>query len=276
MLSSKSIIASLLSLPIWMGVTGCAESGHEASKPESENPPLADFSDAARELVEASPEGIAIGEVHGQIASIMLLEAVTEAALETYPTVLVLHEFTPGEAGLDITATPKDSFQTYDITDISLPLWTSNIDKRATWELHAFFEKIAEMPNVSLSYLWDPRLNPPPNKLKAHGMAVRWKIAREARPDAYIVALAGNYHTSSSERYSLEETNSLCRYADEVFNMKLTCVAVDNLVSADENCLPNQKAVVLKGEDVFENWDYVIRRPDRCTVQAQWVNEAVK
>jgi len=133
MLSSKSIIASLLSLPIWMGVTGCAESGHEASKPESENP---------RELVEASPEGIAIGEVHGQIASIMLLEAVTEAALETYPTVLVLHEFTPGEA-----------------------------DKRATWELHAFFEKIAEMPNVSLSYLWDPRLNPPPNKLKAHGMA---------------------------------------------------------------------------------------------------------
>jgi len=58
--------------------------------------------------------------------------------------------------------------------------------------------------------------------------------------------------------------------------MKLTCVAVDNLVSADENCLPNQKAVVLKGEDVFENWDYVIRRPDRCTVQAQWVNEAVK
>jgi len=54
------------------------------------------------------------------------------------------------------------------------------MDKRATWELHAFFEKIAEMPNVSLSYLWDPRLNPPPNKLKAHGMAVRWKIAREA------------------------------------------------------------------------------------------------
>ena len=276
MLSSKSIIASLLFLPIWMGVTGCVESGHEVSKPESENPPLADFSDAARELVEASPEGIAIGEVHGQIAGIMLLEAVTEAALETYPIVLVLHEFTPGEAGLDITATPKDSFQTYDITDISLPLWTSNMDKRATWELHAFFEKIAEMPNVSLSYLWDPRLNPPPNKLKAHGMAVRWKIAREARPDAYIVALAGNYHTSSSERYSLEETNSLCRYADEVFNMKLICVAVDNLVSANENCLPNQKAVVLKGEDIFENWDYVIRRPDRCTVQAQWVNEAVK
>jgi len=96
------------------------------------------------------------------------------------------------------------------------------------------------------------------------------------KPDAYIVALAGNYHTSSAKRYSFEETNSLCRYADEVLNMKLICVAADNLVSVNENCLPNQKAVVLKGEDIFENWNYVIRRPDRCTVQAQWVNEAVK
>jgi hypothetical protein len=240
---------------------------------EKTNPPLADFSQAAKELVKISPDGIAIGEVHGQLTGIMLLEAVTEAALDVHDSVLVLHEFSPREAGLNLGMTPKDGFQTYDMTDKTLPFWTDNIDKRATWELHAFFEKIADMSDVSLSYLWDERLNPPPNKLKAHGMAKRWQIAKLAHPNSYIVALGGNYHTQVSDRYPLEVTNSLCRYAQEKLGFRPSCVAVDNWSSPKENCKDNQTAIIRKGEDVFEHWDYVVWRPDRCVVEAHWVNE---
>lgn len=243
------------------------------SSAEKTKPPLADFSQVAQELVKKSPDGIAIGEVHGQIAGVMLLETVTEVALEIHDSVLILHEFTPQEAGLNLETTPQDDFQTYIMTDKTLPFWTDNIDKRATWELHAFFEDIFRMPDVSLSYLWDARLNPLPNKLKAHGMAERWQIAKLARPDSYIVVLGGNYHTQVSDKYSLEVTNSLCRYTEEKFGFRPSCVTVDNWLSPNENCKESQKAIMRKGEDVIMDWDYVVRRPDRCVVQAHWVNE---
>lgn len=158
------------------------------------------------------------------------------------------------------------------MTSKTLPLWTSNFDKRATWELHALFERIENLQNVELSYFWDNRLDPPPNFLKAHGMAKRWKIAQGARPESYIIALAGNYHTSSSNQYDLDVTNSLCRYADEVLRLTITCIAADNLVSPNENCQEGQEGIVIKGKDVFQEWDYVVHRPDRCVVKAHWVN----
>jgi hypothetical protein len=235
--------------------------------------PLADFTDAAEQLLDLSPNGIAIGEVHGQLASIMLLEAMTDTVVKRGKKVLILHEFTPTEAGLDIDDSPMDTVRNVDLTSKDLPLWTDNFDKRATWELHAFFEKIAIMPNVELSHLWDGRLNPPPNLLKAHGFAERWKVAQAARPQSYIIAMGGNYHTSSPIKlYDLEVTNSMCRYADERLDIQITCITVDNWDSPNEDCKQGQKAIVLKGKDVFEHWDYVVRRPDRCVVQAHWVN----
>ncbi len=234
--------------------------------------PLADFTNAAEELVELAPNGIAIGEVHGQLAGIMLLDAVVEAAKKTHQTVLVLHEFTPSEIGLDWAETPSHSFQTYDATNPSLPFWTDNTDMRATHELRQFFIQISNDDAVELSYLLDPRLDPLPNRLKAHGFAERWAIAKRARPKAYIVSLSGNYHTSSSDRYDLEVTNSLCRYANEVIGLNLICVAVDNAYSPNGSCRVDEKAIILKGEDVYLDWDYVVRRPDRCVVQAHWVN----
>lgn len=234
--------------------------------------PLADFSNAAEELVALAHNGVAIGEAHGQLAGIMLLDAVVEAAKKRYESVLVLHEFTPSEIGLDLAVTPIDSFQTYSPTDPSLPLWTNNIDKRATHELRQYFLKISKDNAVELSYLWDGRLSPLPNKLKAHGFAERWAIAKKARPEAYIVALGGNYHTSTSHLYDLDVTNSLCRYADERLNLNLTCVSVDNNASKNEDCKENQQALLLKGEDLFLGWDYFIQRPDGCVVQAHWVN----
>lgn len=234
--------------------------------------PLADFSEAAEQLLDSSPNGIAIGEVHGQIAGILLLEAMTETALKRGISVLVLHEFTPTEAGLDIQDVPRDDFRIYDMTSKNLPLWKDNIDKRATWELHSFFEKIAATPNVELSNLWDGRLNPPPNRLKAHGFAERWKIAQAARPESYIIAMGGNYHMSSSEQYDLDVTNSMCRYANERLNIQINCITVDNWASPNKDCKLGQKAIIFKGKDIFEHWDYVVRRPDRCVVQAHWVN----
>lgn len=234
--------------------------------------PLADFSEAAEQLLDLSPNGIAIGEVHGQLAGIMLLEAMTKAALRRGKKVLVLHEFGPTEAELDVKDIPKDDFRIYDMRSKDLPLWTDNIDKRATWELHAFFKKIATMPNVELSNLMDTRLNPPPNRLKAHGFAERWKVAQAARPESYIIALGGNYHMSYSKQYDLDVTNSMCRYADERLDIHINCISVDNWASPNENCAENQEAIIIKGEDVFYEWDYVVRRPDRCVVQAHWVN----
>lgn len=234
--------------------------------------PLADFTDAAEKLVALAPDGVAIGEVHGQLAGIMLLEAVVASAKKTHKSVLVLHEFVPTEINLDLSTTPSDSFDVYNPLDSTLPLWTLNNDKRATHELRQLFIKISKDNDVELSYLWDPRLNPLPNKLKAHGFAERWSIAKKARPEAYIVALAGNYHTSNSDRYDLDVTNSLCRYAEEKLNLNLICVSVDNHVSKNENCQDNQQAVLLKGEDLFLDWDYFIRRPDGCVAQAHWVN----
>ena len=234
--------------------------------------PLADFSDAAERLLNLSPNGVAIGEVHGQLAGIMLLEAMTDAALKRGKKVLVLHEFAPIEAGLDIRDIPKNDFRIYDMTSKELPLWTDNIDKRATWELHAFFEKINTMPNVELSNLMDMRLNPLPNRLKAHGFAERWNVAQIARPESYIIALGGNYHTSTPiKKYDLDVTNSMCRYADERLDTKITCITVDNWLSPNENCKAGQQAIVLKGQDIVADWDYVVLRPDRCVVQAHWV-----
>ena len=234
--------------------------------------PLANFTNVAETLVDLAPNGIAIGEVHGQLAGIMLLDAVMQAAKETHQTVLVLHEFAPSEIGLDLATTPRQSFETYIATDANLPFWTDNIDKRATHELRELFIKMSKDEAVELSYLMDSRLNPLPNRLKAHGFAKRWEIAKKARPHSYIISLSGNYHTSSSDQYDLDVTNSLCRYADEVLSMKLTCITVDNLASLNEKCQDNQEAVLVKGEDVFLEWDYVVHRPDRCVVQAHWVN----
>lgn len=124
----------------------------------------------------------------------------------------------------------------------------------------------------NFSNLWDGRLNPPPNRLKAHGFAERWKIAQAARPESYIIALGGNYHTSSSEQYDLDVTNSMCRYADERLDIQINCIAVDNWVSPNKNCKDNQEAIIINGEDIFDEWDYVVRRPDRCVVEAHWVN----
>ena len=274
----------IVMLVISMFFNGCSETKSDERTPRSSGtekahplakktrPPRADFSQAAKELVKQSPDGIAIGEVHGQLAGIMLLEAVTKAALDVHGSVLVLHEFTPQEAGLNLDMAPKEDFQTYTMIEKTLPFWTDNVDGRATWELHAFFEKIAGMPDVSLSYLWDPRLNPPPKKLKAHGMAERWQIAKLANPNSYIVALGGNYHMHVSDRYPLDVTNSLCRYAIEKLGFRPSCVAVDGWNSPNENCQENQKAIIQKGEDVFKDWDYFVSRPDKCVVQAHWVN----
>ena len=137
--------------------------------------------------------------------------------------------------------------------------------------MHAFFERIEELPNVELSFLWDDRLNPLPNKLKAHGFAERWKVARSARPESYIIALGGNYHTSSSDQYDLDVTNSMCRYADERLNIQITCITMDNKTPLNKNCQTHQRAVVLAGNDISADWDYVVRRPDRCIAQAHWV-----
>ena len=243
--------------------------------PKAELPydiPLADFTNVAEKLVAQAPNGLAIGEVHGQLAGIMLLDAVIQAAKETHQTVLVLHEFAPSEIGLDLATTPRQSFETYVATDANLPFWTDNIDKRATHELWQLFIKISKDEAVELSYLMDTRLNPLPNRLKAHGFAKRWEIAKKARPQSYIVSLSGNYHTSSSDQYDLDVTNSLCRYAYETLGMMLTCITVDNSASPNENCQDNQEAALVKGEDVFLEWDYVVYRPDRCVVQAHWVN----
>jgi len=273
-----SLIAALLSSVLFLSaLTGCSKNEtvqHPTLQKDnfSYDTPLADFSKAAQELLALSPEGLAIGEVHGQLAGIMLLEAVVDAAKETYPSVLILHEFTPSEIGLDLEDAPMEGFSTYDPSDPKLPFWNNNIDKRATHELRAYFSKIAGANNIEVSYLWDPRLAPLPNKLKAHAIAKRWKIAKTARPDAYIVSLSGNYHTSISHQYDLDVTNSLCRYADEVLSLKLTCITVDMGDSANENCEENQDAILLKGEDIFEQWDYAVRRPDKCVVQAHWVN----
>ena len=230
--------------------------------------PLADFSDAAQQLLTLSPDGLAIGEVHGQLAGIMMLEAVMNAALAEDKAVLILHEFTPTEAGLKFENVPQDEFRTINMTDRTLPFWTDNIDKRATWELHAFFERIENLQNVELSYLWDGRLNPKPNRLKAHGFAERWKIAREAHPDSYIIALGGNYHTSSSDQYDLAVANSMCRYADEVLDIKLTCISMDNWLSPNENCKAGRQAIVLKGEDRFPDC-LLYRRTWPCGWQCQ-------
>jgi len=94
------------------------------SSAEKTKPPLADFSQVAQELVKKSPDGIAIGEVHGQIAGVMLLETVTEVALEIHDSVLILHEFTPQEAGLNLETTPQDDFQT---DNLSLPSSTVSL-----------------------------------------------------------------------------------------------------------------------------------------------------
>ena len=128
------------------------------------------------------------------------------------------------------------------------------------------------MPNVELSNLMDMRLNPLPNRLKAHGFAERWNVAQIARPESYIIALGGNYHTSTPiKKYDLDVTNSMCRYADERLDTKITCITVDNWLSPNENCKAGQQAIVLKGQDIVADWDYVVLRPDRCVVQAHWV-----
>lgn len=233
---------------------------------------LADYSDVAKQLISLSPDGVAIGEVHGQIAGILLLEAVMTQAVEQGRNVLVLQEITPDEAGLNLDDVPARGFRVIDMTSKNLPFWKDNIDKRATWELNSFFNHLSKTPNVELSYLWDSRLNPPPNRLKAHGMAERWQIAKVARPDSYIIALAGNYHTSINDDYPLSDTNSLCRYAAEVYGFRPSCVAVDNWDSPNANCQKDQQAVLIKGSEIFEDWDYMIQRPDRCVVQAHWVN----
>ena len=234
---------------------------------------LADYSEAAKQLINISPDGIAIGEVHGQIAGVLLLEAVMYAALNEGRSVLVLHEFTPSEAGLNLEKIPTGEFRVIDMTSKDLPFWKDNIDKRATWELRNFFEDISKTSYVELSYLWDSRLNPSPNRLKAHGMAERWQIAKVARPDSYIVALAGNYHISVNDNYPLNDTNSLCRYAEETYGFRPICVTVDNSASLNEDCQEEQQAVLVKGSVAFKDWDYVIQRPDRCVAQAHWVNE---
>jgi len=235
--------------------------------------PLADYSAVAQQLIDLSPNGIAIGELHGQLAGILLLEDIVRIAQKTYPSVLVLIEVTPQELDLNIDDVSVEGFQTFDISDPSLPFWNDNIDKRATHELRLYLSKITNEKNVEQSYLWDSRLNPPPNALKAHGFAKRWEIAKAARPNAYIVALAGNYHTSVNHDYPLNETNSMCRYADEKLDIKLTCIAVESHGSKNNDCKDNQTAILQRGSEVYEDWHYVIRRPDRCLVEAHWVNE---
>ena len=234
--------------------------------------PLADFSQSAEELIKLYPDGIAVGEVHGQLAGVLLLDALVTAALADSHSVLVLHEFTPQEAGLSLQQVPKDTFRKIDMRSKSLPFWTENTDKRATWELYAFFVKLSTIQNVELSYLWDSRLNPKPNHLKAHGMAKRWKTAREARPDSYIIALGGNYHTQVITDYPLDVTNSLCRYTEEKYGFRPGCITVDHWLSPNENCRDNLSAELIKG-DIHTTWDYAVLRPDRCVVQAHWVNE---
>jgi len=271
----------LIFLSLSLGLAACSDTSveHDNVKPSQPSQdegfsypvPLADFSDAAEQLFSLSPQGIAIGEVHGQIAGVVMLEAMATAALAQGKAVLILHEFTPSEAGLDLSDVLIDDFHTIYMTSKTLPFWTDNNDKRATWELQAFFQRVENLPNVELSYLWDSRLNPPPNRLKAHGMAERWKIAKEAKPDSYIIALAGNYHTQVKTDYPLEATNSLCRYTEEKYGFRPTCISVDRWLSPNENCQENQVAKLVKG-DIFSAWDYAVLRPDRCVVQAHWVN----
>lgn len=73
--------------------------------------PLADYSKAAVELFHLSPNGIAIGEVHGQIAGVMLLEAVLMTALKHGRSVVILHEFSPKEASLNLGDVPSLIFR---------------------------------------------------------------------------------------------------------------------------------------------------------------------
>ena len=241
-------------------------------------PPISDAAEdeltqAARALVNLSPKGVAIGEVHGQLEGVKMLEAVVNAALENFDSIVVLIEVVPVEAGLDTETIPLSDFRAIEMSNKSLHFWTKNIDKRATWELHSLVSALKDRPKVELSYFYDPRLNPAPNHLKAHGMAERWHIAQKARPNSYIVALAGNHHTKVQYNYPLEVTNSICRYLYETYGYKPVCISVDHQASGEDGCVAGLPATLSEGAALFEPWNYVVRRTDRCTRSATWVGE---
>ncbi|MEL6688124.1 MAG: hypothetical protein AAFP97_10950 [Pseudomonadota bacterium] len=229
------------------------------------------FKTIARELIDVSPDGLAIGEVHGQIEGIEFMRAAIDVALETHDRVLLLLEITPEEAGLDIDQIIATDFILIDMSDMHLPFWTENLDKRASWELYEQISELRDMPRVEISYLWDPRLYGPPNFIKAHGLARRWHIVQEARPRSYIISLMGNLHTSKNYKYPLAVTNSLCRYLLETHEYAPTCLRVDHDLSSRIECPEGVRQQLFKGSDVFEDYDYVVHRSDRCTRKATWV-----
>ena len=232
-----------------------------------------EYAEAANLMIDLSPNGIAIGEVHGQREGVEFTKAAVEAAVQKGKSVVLLLEIAPSEAGLNTSQIQLSDFRLIDITEENLPFWTDNSDMRATWELYDYVLELRDMPEVEVTYLLDPRLNPPPNKLKAHGLAERWHIAKQARPDSYLISLSGNYHTSINEAYPLDVTNSLCRYLDETYKYTPTCVSIDHKVAAKTLCETGVLAEVIKGGVVNEPWDYVIWRPDRCTRKSNWSRE---
>ena len=235
-----------------------------------------EYEEAAEKILSLSPNGVAIGEVHGQQEGVAFLKAVVAAAIARKEAIVLLLELTPGEAGLNPDVIPLSDFRAIDMTDKNLPFWTENSDMRATWELYNYILELTDVPGVEISYFLDPRLYPPPNKLKAHGLAERWQVTKQARPKSYIISWSGNYHTSVEENYPLDVTNSLCRYLEETYGYKPTCLSIDNRDASKDPCAARVEADVLKGEDVFEKWDYVIRRPDRCTRKSAWIGNSKK
>ena len=235
-----------------------------------------EYEEAAETILNLSPNGIAIGEAHGQQEGVEFLKAVVSAATARGETVLLLLEIAPGEAGLDPGVIPLTDFRAIDLTDRNLPFWTENSDMRATWGLYDYILELSDVQGVEISYFLDPRLDPPPNKLKAHGLAERWQIAKQARPNSYIISLSGNNHTRVEPVYPLEVTNSLCRYLEETYGYKPSCISIDHQAASEVPCDAGVSAEVIKGDEVFEPWDYVIRRPDRCTRKATWVGSKIR
>lgn len=230
-----------------------------------------EFSDAADRLIQLSPNGLAIGEVHGQREGVEFMKAAVKSAVDRGLTVLLLLEISPSEAGLDVSSLDLGDYRAIDMSDKTLPFWTQNLDMRASWELYDYLVQVSGRPNIEVSYFMDSRLNPGPNRLKAHGLAERWNIAKQARPEHYVISWSGNYHTSVNQQYPLDVTNSMCRYLLETYDYAPTCMSVDSFASTGKNCADNVKAKLIEGPQVHEPWDYVVWHPDRCTRKSHWV-----
>ena len=218
-------------------------------------------------LYTLSPHGVAVGEVHGNVEGLAVAKAFVERALADERDVVLLLETGPEELGVMV---PSDDYHAIDPTDPSAPLWSTNLDKRGTWELLEWLEDLVDMPKVEISYLLTRDSTKAAKGIQARGMAERWHVAQQANPDSFLVGWMGNYHASVRTNYPLDVTNSVCRYLLEVHGYKPTCMRAANSAAPDDPCPTGINAKRIATEEPMA-WPFIIERPDGCTRMARWV-----